>query len=113
MDILGEYERQNLDAPTQTRRAVPYSQQYGFFIRLVMRLSGGRITDARQATYVLLGVAGVIFLISLFLLAGLLALFLSWRGICPQGACLIPKPSNNPAPQAVCPLRLESYSKWL
>ena len=68
MDILGEYESQNLDAPTQTRRV---SQEYGFFIRLVIKLSGGKIQNGRQASYVLLVAAAVVFLISLLLFLGI------------------------------------------
>ncbi|MBI3442619.1 MAG: hypothetical protein HY007_02540 [Candidatus Sungbacteria bacterium] len=53
MDILGEYEKQN----PQPVRAAPQRQladEYGFFIRLVMRLSGWKIENSRQASYVLL-----------------------------------------------------------
>ena len=67
MDILGKYE-------AEQPRVVPQVlhervTEYGFFVRLVMRLSSGRITDARQATYLLLIVAVI------FVLAALVILF--------------------------------------
>lgn len=61
MDILEAYEKQN----PQPVRAAPQRQptdEYGFFIRLVMRLSNGKIQNIRQASYVLLAAAGVILL---------------------------------------------------
>lgn len=66
MDILGKYEAdrpQVIKQPHQFRTA----PEYGFFVRIVMRLSGDRIQDARQASMVLLGCAGVCFLIALSL----------------------------------------------
>jgi len=41
-----------------------YAPDAGFFVRLVMRLSGGRIQNARQASLILLGTAIGIFIIS-------------------------------------------------
>jgi len=68
MDILGAYEKQN-PQPVQQALQRSQSSEYGFFIRLVMRLSGGRIENTRQASYVLLAIAGVIMVaaISVFL----------------------------------------------
>ncbi len=63
MDILEAYEKQN----PQPIRAAPQRQltdEYGFFIRLVMRLSGGKIENTRQASMVLLAVSGVIILVT-------------------------------------------------
>lgn len=69
MDILGQYEKQQ----PQVIQAAPQRQlapEYGFFIRLVIRLSGGRIQDSRRAVYVLLGIAAVFMLASLLFLFG-------------------------------------------
>ncbi|MBI4225189.1 MAG: hypothetical protein HY617_02570 [Candidatus Sungbacteria bacterium] len=71
MDLLQEYEKNQPKA--QLQRALPtegqllaqrYAPDAGFFIRLVMKLSGGRIENTRQASMVLLGVAGIILAIS-------------------------------------------------
>lgn len=69
MDILGAYEKQNTPAvqPIAQRQQ---SSEYGFFIRLVMRLSGGKITNMRQASYVLLAAAGVILLAAIVVFLG-------------------------------------------
>jgi hypothetical protein len=75
MDLLQEYNKSQLKAqpqsilPTQEQLLQQrYAPDTGFFIPLVIKLSGGRIRDAKQATYVLLGIAGVVFIISLFLI---------------------------------------------
>lgn len=65
MDILGAYEKQNLQQTIQPIAQRSYAPEYGFFIRLVMRLSGGKIENARQASYVLLAAAGVIIFLAL------------------------------------------------
>ena len=67
MDILEQYEK---DLP-QVSRQVPQwesSGEYSGLIRLVMRFSGGRIQDERQANIVLVIVAVVIFIILLLIL---------------------------------------------
>lgn len=54
MDILKQYEKQNPEISQ-----IPASQELqegSFLARMAMRLSGGRIKDAKQANYVLLGV---------------------------------------------------------
>lgn len=78
MDILGEYEKQHpvAQAPIRQTAFSPQSE-YGFFIKLVMRLSGGKIENARQASMVLLGVAGAILLTSVFIFASASGLFSS------------------------------------
>lgn len=53
MDLLSQYKVQHPEAFREKPKWKPPSE-YGFFIRLVMRLSGGRIREARQASYVLL-----------------------------------------------------------
>ncbi|MBI4224705.1 MAG: hypothetical protein HY617_00060 [Candidatus Sungbacteria bacterium] len=74
MDILEAYEKNQPKAQSQNvlptegqLLAQRYAPDTGFFIRLVMKLSGGRIQNNRQASYVLLGIAGIIMIISLFL----------------------------------------------
>lgn len=69
MDILGAYEKQNqpIAQPIVQRAQSP---EYGFFIRLVMRLSGGRIENARQASYVLLGAVVVILIVAIVVFLG-------------------------------------------
>ncbi|MEK9195330.1 MAG: hypothetical protein AAB975_03060 [Patescibacteria group bacterium] len=68
MDILEQYEKENPEISQ-----VPASQEFqdeSFLIRLVIRLSGGRIKDLKQANYALLGFAVIAILISIFILFG-------------------------------------------
>ena len=67
MDILGRYEQQHPQAAAPTRTDIS-SDDYGFFINLVMRLSGGRIRDANQASSVLLGAVVVMIIIAVIIL---------------------------------------------
>ncbi|MBI3442239.1 MAG: hypothetical protein HY007_00495 [Candidatus Sungbacteria bacterium] len=69
MDLLGEYEKQNPQPVRAAPQRRPY-QEYGFFIRLVMRLSGGRIQNTRQASYILLAAAGIILLTAILVFLG-------------------------------------------
>ncbi len=70
MDILAEHDRQHPVSPAPVRHTGFQPQsEYGFFIRLVIRLSGGKIENGRQASIVLLVAAAAIFLISLFIFA--------------------------------------------
>jgi hypothetical protein len=71
MDILEQYEKQN-PQPVQTASQRQPAYEYGFFIRLVMRLSGGKIENTRQASYVLLAVVGAILLAAVLVLFGAL-----------------------------------------
>lgn len=61
MDILQAYEKQR-PQPIQASPQRQPTDEYGFFIRLVMRLSNGKIQNVKQASYVLLAAAGVILL---------------------------------------------------
>jgi len=66
MDILQQYEK---DLP-QVSRQVPQwesSGEYGGLVRLVVRFSGGRIENERQANFVLIVTAVIIFGISLLI----------------------------------------------
>ncbi len=74
MDLLSQYNKDQPEA-FQEEKAAPITDEYGRahsgMIRLVMRLSGGRIRDARTASYVLLIAAAVILTVSLvFFFAG-------------------------------------------
>lgn len=68
MDLLSQYKQQNPKA-FQEKKPLRLSDEYGRtytgMVAFVMRLSGGRIRDVRQASYVLLGAAALIVLISL------------------------------------------------
>ena len=58
MDILQKYKQEH---PVSVLRPIQRQQsEYGFFIRLAMKMSGGRIDNARQAIRVLLIAAVVI-----------------------------------------------------
>lgn len=54
MDILKKYEEENPKVHSQTPLKWEPSGEYSGIIRLVMRLSGGKIKNARQANIVLL-----------------------------------------------------------
>mgnify|MGYP001577440866 CR=1 len=69
MDLLEQYKKQYPETFKQKPQWQP-SDEYGFFIRLVMRLSRGRVRDTRQAARVLLIAAAVILLLSLFFFVG-------------------------------------------
>ena len=56
MGLLENYKEQNPEAFREKPKWSP-PDDYGFFIRLVMRASGGRIQDVTTACYVLLGAA--------------------------------------------------------
>lgn len=63
MDILSQYKQEHPETSReqkQTPAADEYGREYSGMIAFVMRLSGGRIRDARQANYALLGTALVI-----------------------------------------------------
>lgn len=52
MDILQKYEAEHPQVAVPIV-SVSSSNEYGFFINLVMRLSGGKIKDENTASYVL------------------------------------------------------------
>lgn len=65
MDILKQYEKQD---PEISHVSAPQEfQDESSLVRTVMRLSGGRIRDPKQANYVLLGFAIILIVVSLFL----------------------------------------------
>ena len=70
MDLLSQYKQDHPEAFQKQKpqpATDPYGREYRAMMRFVMRLSGGRIRDARQASYALLVVAVIIALISAFL----------------------------------------------
>ena len=69
MDILGEYRKTIKEAPAPQRTRVEWGneieQQAGVLIKLLMKLSGGRIHDASQTTGILLIIMALVFGIAL------------------------------------------------
>lgn len=70
MDILSQYKQDHPEAFRPGPQWEP-PKEYGFFIRLAMRLSGGRIRDINQASYALTIAVAVVLLISLLLYFGI------------------------------------------
>lgn len=65
MDLLHRYYEQT-KKPIMKRQIVSTSMSgESGFVRLVMRISGGKIHDARTANYLLLAVAGVLMVVAL------------------------------------------------
>jgi len=88
MDLLEQYKQQNPEKFREQKPAQPadaYGREYSTLVALVMRLSGGRIKDAKQASYALLGVAMVIALV-----AGILFLRLLGVGTGPYVGKMVP-----------------------
>ena len=64
MDVLQQYEKQFPEMNKPAPQWQP-SREHGFLIRLVMRLSGGKIRDEAKALSVLLVVAVIGFAVSI------------------------------------------------
>ena len=64
MDIIQQYEKQFPEMNKPTPQWQP-SREYGFLIRFVMRLSGGKIRDEAKALSILLIVAVLGFAVSI------------------------------------------------
>lgn len=73
MDLLSQY-KQDYPEAFQEKKPVSLTDEYGRtysgMVAVVMRLSGGRINDARRASYVLLAVTGVILLATVLVFSG-------------------------------------------
>lgn len=71
MDLLSQYQQEHPEAFREQPKRQP-SDEYGFFIRLILRLSGGRVRDVKTVHKVLLIAAIIIALasMSLWLFAG-------------------------------------------
>ncbi len=65
MDLLQRYKEQH---PGEFRKPQWETRSDSFFIRLVIRLSGGIIRDTQQAIYVIVGVIIVIAIAIIFFL---------------------------------------------
>ena len=61
VDILGQYDGRP-ETPNVPQWSGP--AQEGFLLRLLTKLSGGKIRDERQANYLLVGLAVIVILIS-------------------------------------------------
>ena len=72
MDILGQYEKQSSGSSSQGPAWKPSQEigEGGSLVQFVIRLSGGKIKDARQATYILFAFAGIMILASLLIFFG-------------------------------------------
>ncbi len=70
MDLLEQYKQQNPERFREQKSAPmtdAYGREYSMLVGFVIRLSGGKIRNAKQANYFLLGIAGIIAFISLIL----------------------------------------------
>lgn len=73
MDLLAQYKKQNPEAFREQKSvsmADAYGREYSGMTALVIRLSVGRIRDARTASIVLLSIAVGIGIVSLYLFFG-------------------------------------------
>ncbi len=72
MDILGQYEKQSSESPSHAPAWKPSQEmgEGGSLVQFVIRISGGKIKNVRQATYALLAGAGILILVSLFIFFG-------------------------------------------
>ena len=68
MDILQKYNEENPEAPSRSPEWDP-SQEYSFLIRLIMRLSGGKIQSVPEANVILIVLAVIIFSIAFIIVA--------------------------------------------
>ncbi len=69
MDLLEQYKQQNPRAFQDYKLAPPsdeYGREYSAMITWMIHFSGGRIKDAKQASYALLVLAGIIAVIAFF-----------------------------------------------
>lgn len=70
MDLLSQYKQDHPEV-FQEKKRPPLTDEYGRaytgMIAVVMRLSGGRIKDARRASYALLVFAVLVLVVSLVL----------------------------------------------
>ena len=84
MDLLSQYKQDHPEAFRDAPKWQP-PKEYGFFIRLVMRLSGGKIRDINKASYALAIAAAVVFLISLLFFFGIGGFSSSPKAFAPGG----------------------------
>jgi hypothetical protein len=70
MDLLEQLKQQNPEAFREQKSAPmadAYGREYSWLVALVIRISGGRIKDAKQASVVLLVISIVIISLSLII----------------------------------------------
>ena len=94
MDLLSQYKQQHPEAFREQKQmpmADEYGREYSGMIAFVMRVSGGKIKDIKQAMYILLAVATIIGLLSFVLFAKQLGFFQS-----SPGKVFYPPPTNTP-----------------
>ena len=70
MDILEQYKKQFPEIKQAAPKRQP-SSEYGFWVRLVIKLSGGRIQDEAKANQALVIAAVAMLVLSFFLLFGI------------------------------------------
>lgn len=69
MDILEKYNQENPPVPVSQTSQWESSEEYSFLVCMVMKWSGGKIQNERQANYVLIGIA-VVMMIATFIILG-------------------------------------------
>lgn len=73
MDILEKYKQesrgQDTEAKLQEYKVERYDPETPKIIQWVMKYSGGLVKDQKQANYVLIGFAGMVIVLSLFLIS--------------------------------------------
>lgn len=68
MDLLEQYKQQYPEKFRPKEREPELGQgEYGFIIRFVIHLPGGMVRNAKEASYILLGAAGVSILLTLII----------------------------------------------
>ncbi|MBI3631199.1 MAG: hypothetical protein HY221_02580 [Candidatus Sungbacteria bacterium] len=75
MDLLDAYKKTAKEAPAPQHQMPEWQDEEnapkpGTFIRILMKLSGGRIHDPSQTTGILIAVVAIIFGIALFVFLG-------------------------------------------
>ncbi len=68
MDLLEQYKQQHPEAFRPRENTGLGADEYGFLIKLAIRLPGGFVQNAKQASRVLLGAAGIALAITVLLL---------------------------------------------
>ena len=68
MDLLEQYKQQHPEAFRPRENTGLGADEYGFLIKLAIRLPGGFVQNAKQASRVLLGAAGIALVITVLLL---------------------------------------------
>lgn len=69
MDILEKYNQENPEASVLHTSPWEPREEYGFLACMVIKWSGGRIQNGRQANFVLIGIA-VIMMVATFIILG-------------------------------------------